>query len=118
MTASDRWAALRALPATAILAALGIDPVRPGCPRCGSRFQVCDDSTFGTSVRCASEGCRLGARAWPEHVLADLLNIDLADAERRLLAATRTRGPVVVLRAGDRPATSLAQRLDALLGAA
>lgn len=58
------------------------------CPRCGARAEFSEDATFGISMRCAGP-CRLMTWAWPEHVMADVRNLDLGDAERRLLGVAR-----------------------------
>ncbi|MGH7564883.1 MAG: hypothetical protein ACREK5_10755 [Gemmatimonadota bacterium] len=73
MTRADRyWAALRALPAAAIVRALG------------SGFETHDDPAYGVSVR------RLGgAWDWPEWALADAARINIREAQGRLLAAAR-----------------------------
>ncbi len=117
---SDRFPELRArLTVADVVQALELKPRSDGfaCPRCGARFQLYDDATFGVAVRCLAP-CKLSEWGWPEHVLADVRGIDFAEAERRLLPAIRRSGPVVVRQSGDRPATSLALRLDGVLGAA
>lgn len=79
----------RVIPATVALATLGVDHADPRCPSCLARFAVCDDPTFGVSVRCTVPQCRLGRLEWqwPEYALAELRNLTIKNAAEILRAS-------------------------------
>lgn len=86
---TGRAARARDLPAAAILAALGTDAESGSCPGCNGRLELHESASYGVSIRCLSPRCRVGrlAWAWPTFFLAELWNLSLGDARRRLLQA-------------------------------
>jgi len=63
---------LRHRPVPAILWRLGLNDEDPRCPLDGWAILVEADRWCGMSLRCARDGCRIGAWDWPENLLEDL----------------------------------------------